>query len=113
MATHVFAHQSSTYDLNTSVSHVGQSRIWLINRYDRRVEYEVQVLDRDLKPTTSKWRSSLYDNTVSLDVDELVNITVDVERKGKYYVCTAVKRDRQAFNSVQLSSRVCLRLWYR
>lgn len=112
MAGHAFAHQSSTYDLNTSVSHVGETRLWLINRYDDRVTYVVEVLDKDLKPTTTKWRSSLYENEVTLSTDQLVDITVTVKDKGKYYVCTAVKPNENSVG-LQLRSRVCLRLWYR
>ena len=107
------AHQSSTRDLESSVSVFGESNIWLKNLYDAPVTYEVEVLDKDtMRPTKSQWRSSLINNEVTLATEEVVDIKVTVRDKGKYYVCTKVKREQSGGN-VQLSSRVCLRLWHR
>ena len=107
------AHQSSTRDLGSSVSVFGESNIWLKNLYDEPTTYEVEVLDKETqRPTKSQWRSSLTDNEVTLDTGELVDIKVTVKDKGKYYVCTKVKRE-QAGGNIQLSSRVCIRLWHR
>lgn len=107
------AHQSSTRDLESIINVFGESNIWLKNLYDGATTYEVQVLDRDTqRPTKSQWRSSLINNEVTLDTGEVVDIKVTVKDKGKYYVCTKVKRE-QAGGNIQLSSRVCLRLWYR
>ena len=107
------AHQSSTRDLESSVSVFGESNIWLKNLYDEPTTYEVEVLDRETqRPTKSQWGSSLKNNEVTLDTDELVDIKVTVKDKGKYYVCTRVKREQSGGN-ILLSSRVCLRLWYR
>mgnify|MGYP001024481464 CR=1 FL=1 len=107
-----FAHQSSTYDLETSVSYSGEIRLWLINNYDGTHTYEVQVLDRDLVPTDVAWVSNLINNEVTLEPEQLVDIEVQVSERGKYYVCTAIKRDPNVA-AIQLRSRVCLRLWYR
>ena len=112
MTGHASAHQSSTYDLDTSVSYIGESRLWLINRYDTRVTYVVEVLDKNQKPTTSKWRSNLHNNEVTLDTDQRADIVVQVKDKGKYYVCTTVKRPKDTHN-ITIRSRVCLRLWHR
>lgn len=107
------AHQSSTRDLESSVSVFGESNIWLKNLYEVPTTYEVEVLDKETqRPTTSQWRSSLKNNEVTLDTGELVDIKVTVKDKGKYYVCTRVKRE-QAGGNIQLSSRVCIRLWHR
>ena len=111
-ASSTSAHQSSTYDQTSIVSPIGQSNIWLKNLYEDRTTYAVEVLDRDMKPTEAKWSSSLVNNSVSLDPQQLVDIGVTVNEKGKYYVCTKVQRDKK-LGVVQLSSRVCLRLWYR
>lgn len=107
------AHQSSTRDLESSVSVFGETNIWLKNLYDGATTYEVEVLDKETqRPTKSQWRSSLINNEVTLDTGELVDIKVTVKDKGKYYVCTKVKRE-QVGGNIQLSSRVCLRLWHR
>lgn len=107
------AHQSSTRDLESSVSVFGESNIWLKNLYSEATTYTVEVLDKStLLPTSSPWRSTLINNQVTLDTNELVDIKVTVRDRGKYYVCTKVKRE-QAGGNIQLSSRVCVRLWHR
>ena len=108
------AHRSSTYDLGRSVSYIGEIDLWLINKYDKTTTYEVQVLDKDLKPIDdSKWSSRLTGDTVTLKTDELVDIRVRVKEKGKYYVCTIVAPDENPVGNIVFRSRVCLRLWYK
>ena len=114
VAGQAFAHQSSTYDLQSSVSYVGESKLWLVNKYTETVEYEVQVLDVDLRPIdAAQWRSNLLNDKVTLDQDELVDIIVAGRTKGKYYICTIVARDESAEKDIVIRSRVCLRLWYK
>ena len=112
LAGHAFSHQSSTYDLETSISYTGDMNLWLINRYDVTKEYEVEVLDRNQQPTDVIWTSNLLDNEVTLEPTQRVDINVQVSELGKYYVCTTLKTDENGA-AIQLRSRVCLRLWYR
>jgi hypothetical protein len=107
------AHQSSTRDLQGSVSVFGESNIWLKNLYSETTTYSVEVLDKNtMLPTSSPWRSTLINNQVTLGTNELVDIKVTVRDTGKYYVCTKSNRGA-ADGPIQLSSRVCLRLWNR
>ena len=106
------AHQSSTYDQESIVSPIGQSNIWLKNLYEDRTTYSVEVLDRDMQPTEVEWSSTLVDNSVSLDSQQMIDISVTVNEMGQYYVCTRAQQNERP-DTVQLISRVCIRLWYR
>ena len=110
----VSAHQSSTYNLDGSVSYIGEIDLWLINRYDDTVTYDVQVLGKDLKPIDpSKWTSQITNNSVTLDKDEVADIRIRVKEKGKYYACTVVAADVNKEANLTIRSRVCMRLWYK
>ena len=106
-------HRSSTYN-ESSVSSIGQIKLWLVNKYTDTTTYELQVLDREtFKPIDEKlWRSNYKDDLVVLEPEEAaMDIIIEVKEPGKYYACTIVAD--VPTNALGLRSQICLRLWYK
>ena len=112
-AGQALSHRSSTYN-ESSISSIGEIKLWLVNKYSNTTTYELQVLDRDtfLPIDKNLWRSNYENDLIVLDTEEVsTNIVVQVKNPGKYYVCTIVAKVPE--NSIGLRSQICLRLWYK
>lgn len=106
-------HRSSTFN-ESSISSIGQIKLWLVNKYNDTITYELQVLDREtFQPIDEKlWRSNYDNDLVVLDPEEVaLDIIVEVKEPGKYYACTIVAD--VPTNNLGLRSQICLRLWYK
>ena len=113
VAGQALAHRSSTYDVESSVSSNGEINLWLVNKYDTTVTYDLQVLSRDFDPIDEKlWRSNHDNDRLVLEPEEVAEgIVIEVKNPGKYYACTVVAKVPE--NALGVRSRVCLRLWYK
>ena len=112
-AGQALSHRSSTYN-ESSISSIGEIKLWLVNKYSNTTTYELQVLDRDtfLPIDENLWRSNYENDLIVLDPEEVsTGIVVRVKNPGKYYVCTIVAKVPE--NSIGLRSQICLRLWYK